>query len=146
MQVPATWHWSEAAQTTGLPLTQLPAWQASVWVQALPSLQAAPSAAAGFVQVPVDGTHVPATWHWSDAVQTTGVPARQTPPLHVSPSVHPLPSSHGPVLFVWTHTPLALQESSVQGLPSSQLAFAWPLFSVPSQSLSAPSQISTAPG
>src|SRR5437762_8636992 len=41
-QVPATWHWSSALQTTGLEPVQVPFWQVSVWVQASPSLQAAP--------------------------------------------------------------------------------------------------------
>src|SRR5439155_20635785 len=41
-QVPATWHWSSAAHTTGLEPVQVPFWQVSVWVQALPSLQAVP--------------------------------------------------------------------------------------------------------
>jgi hypothetical protein len=50
----------------------------SVWVQALVSLQAVPSDWGGFEQRPVPGLHVPATWHWSLAVQTTGLP-----PVHV---------------------------------------------------------------
>ena len=53
---------------------QVPDWQVSVCVQALPSLQAVPFAAGGFEQRPVPVSHVPATWHWSDAVQTTGAP------------------------------------------------------------------------
>src|SRR5438094_670230 len=46
-QTPATWHWSSAVQTTGFAPTQAPAWQESVWVQASPSVQAAPSALLG---------------------------------------------------------------------------------------------------
>src|SRR5204863_2203686 len=42
---------------------QLPPWQESPVVQALPSLQAVPSGALGLVQLPVAGLHVPATWH-----------------------------------------------------------------------------------
>jgi hypothetical protein len=42
LHVPAVWHWSDAAQVTGFEPTQLPAWQVSVCVHALPSLQAAP--------------------------------------------------------------------------------------------------------
>ena len=42
---------------------QLPVWQVSVCVQALPSLQAEPLALAGFEQTPVVVSHVPATWH-----------------------------------------------------------------------------------
>ena len=60
--VPAGWHWSRAVQVTGLP-AQLPLWQVSVCVQALPSLHAVPSIAVGLEQLPVAGSHVPATWH-----------------------------------------------------------------------------------
>jgi hypothetical protein len=61
--VPATWHWSAAAQVTGLAPTQLPAWQVSDWVQALPSLHPLPLGAAGLEQAPVVASQVPATWH-----------------------------------------------------------------------------------
>jgi hypothetical protein len=57
-QVPATWHWSRAAQVTGLPPVQIPATQVSACVQALASLQDEPSALAGF-EHPVDGLQVP---------------------------------------------------------------------------------------
>src|SRR5262245_8851783 len=46
LQVPTLWHWSWAAQTTGFWPVQVPAWQESVCVQALPSLHAVPSAVA----------------------------------------------------------------------------------------------------
>jgi len=39
----AVWHWFGAMQTTAGTPTHLPAWQASLFVQALPSLHAAPS-------------------------------------------------------------------------------------------------------
>src|SRR5215831_5124526 len=63
LQVPATWHWSDAVHTTGLLPVQVPLWQVSVCVHALLSLQVVPLAAAGFEQTPVAGLHVPATWH-----------------------------------------------------------------------------------
>jgi hypothetical protein len=44
LQVPLVWHWSLAVQVTGFPPVQTPAWQVSVWVQALPSLQVVPFA------------------------------------------------------------------------------------------------------
>jgi hypothetical protein len=44
--------------TVFVPL-QTPAWQISVWVQALPSLQAVPFGFSGFEQTPVVGLHVP---------------------------------------------------------------------------------------
>jgi hypothetical protein len=52
-------------QTTGLAPVQVPLWQVSDWVQALPSVQAAPFALFGFEQTPVEVLHVPARWHWS---------------------------------------------------------------------------------
>ena len=61
-------------------------------MQALPSLQVAPSAFAGFEHVPVDGLHVPASWHWSLALHTTGFAPVQTPAWQVSVCVQPLPS------------------------------------------------------
>src|SRR5947207_15500138 len=81
---PATWHWSRAAQTTGFVPTQAPAWQVSVWVQPLPSLQDAPSALVGLEQVPVAGSQVPASWHWSGGAQTTGLAPGQAPAGQVS--------------------------------------------------------------
>jgi hypothetical protein len=78
LHVPAVWHWSDAVQTTGLAPVHVPPWQVSVCVHAFPSLHAASSGRAGFVQLPVAGLHVPAVWHWSDAVQTTGLA-----PVHV---------------------------------------------------------------
>jgi hypothetical protein len=94
LQVPATWHWSRAAQVTGLAPTQAPPWQASVCVQALPSEQEVPSAAAGLLQAPDAGSQVPATWHWSWAVQLTGLTPVQAPAWQVSVRVHALPSLH----------------------------------------------------
>src|SRR2546428_6431214 len=87
--------WSAAVHTTGFPPTQAPAWQVSVCVQALPSLQAAPSSLAGWVQMPDAGLQVPAVWHWSAAVHTTGFPPAQAPASQVSVCVQALPSSHG---------------------------------------------------
>src|SRR5438876_6979443 len=78
-QTPATWHWSSAVQTTGFAPTHLPAWQESLWVQASPSVQAAPSTLSGLEQAPVAGSQTPATWHWSRAPQTTGFIASHAP-------------------------------------------------------------------
>src|SRR5437867_577282 len=82
--VPTSWHWSCAVQTTGLPPTQLPLWQLSDFVQASASSHADPSGFAGFVQTPVDASHVPASWHWSCAVQITGLPPTHVPLWQVS--------------------------------------------------------------
>jgi hypothetical protein len=59
LQVPASWHASEAMQTTGFAPVQAPDWQVSVCVQALPSAQAVPFGFAGFEQVPFAGLQVP---------------------------------------------------------------------------------------
>jgi hypothetical protein len=108
-QVPATWHWSEAEQTTGFAPAQAPAWQVSVWVHASLSLHAVPSAAAAFEQAPVAGSQVPATWHWSDAVQVTELEPVHVPDWQVSVCVHRLLSSHAePSAFAGLeHVPVA---------------------------------------
>src|SRR5206468_209062 len=91
-QAPAAWHWSSAVQTTGLPPAQAPPWQVSLWVQASASLHAVPSEAFGFEQAPLAGSQAPATWHGSEAVQTTGLAPTQAPPWQVSLWVQALPS------------------------------------------------------
>jgi hypothetical protein len=63
-------------------------------VHGLPSSQLEPFGAAGFEQSPLVGSHVPATWHWSSAVQMVPVPV-QVPPWQVAPVVHALPVLHG---------------------------------------------------
>src|SRR6185369_6936019 len=79
---------------TGLPPAHTPAWQVSLCVQALPSSHDEPFALLGFEQSPVSGSHVPALWHWSDAVQTTGFAPTHTPAWQVSLCVQASPSSH----------------------------------------------------
>jgi hypothetical protein len=71
-QVPAAWHTSLAAHTTGLPPEHAPDAHVSVRVQALPSLQPVPSGASGFEQTPDGAEHVPAVWQASLGVHTTG--------------------------------------------------------------------------
>jgi hypothetical protein len=86
-QVPASWHWSEAVQVTGSSPTQVPSWQVSVLVQALPSLQAVPFGLGCFSHSPVVGLQTP-TVHWSlnagSVEQSFGGPAVQTPAWQVS--------------------------------------------------------------
>ena len=108
-QVPATWHWSEAVQTTGLLPVQTPLWQVSVCVQALPSLHAVPLLALGLEHWPVAVLQVPATWHWSEAVQTTGLLPVQSPLWQVSVCVQALPSLHAvpSILAGSEHAPVA---------------------------------------
>jgi hypothetical protein len=78
-QVPATWHWSVAVHRTGFEPVQLPFWQLSDCVQALPSLQLLPLVLFGDEQVPVPGLQVPASWHWSAAVHSTGLAPEHVP-------------------------------------------------------------------
>jgi hypothetical protein len=61
LHVPATWHASVATHVTGFEPVHTPDWQESLCVQAFPSLQLVPFAAAGFEHAPVLGLHVPAT-------------------------------------------------------------------------------------
>jgi hypothetical protein len=58
--------------------------------------------------------------------QLVGPPPTHAPPEHVSPEVQALPSLHATVLLVWVQPVDGLQESSVQGLPSSQFGPAPP--------------------
>jgi hypothetical protein len=58
---------------------QAPAWQESACVQALLSEQGEPFGFAGFEHWPFAGSQDPASWHWSEAVQTTAVPPVQEP-------------------------------------------------------------------
>jgi hypothetical protein len=46
----------------------------------------------GLEQTPLAGLQVPASWHWSLAVQLIGLDPLQTPPLQASVRVHALPS------------------------------------------------------
>src|SRR5439155_572477 len=94
-QVPAVWHWSAAVHTTGFAPTQAPAWQVSLCVHALASLQLVPLGLAGLLQAPDAGLQTPAVWHWSAAVHTTGLAPTQAPAAQVSVRVQALPSSHG---------------------------------------------------
>src|SRR5262249_4211430 len=105
-----------AAQTTGLPPTQFPfPSQVSVWVQALPSLQAVPLSAFGLEHCPVVASQGAAAWHWSSAVQTAGLipsprPSRQTATtVQALPSLHVVPSTNG----VCAHWPVAESQAAL---------------------------------
>jgi hypothetical protein len=95
LQVPAVWHWSDAAHTTGSNPVQAPiALHSSFRVQAFVSLHAVPGVFAGLEHTPDDVSHVPASWHWSDAIHVLPAPAAQLPAWHVSDNVHAFPSVH----------------------------------------------------
>jgi hypothetical protein len=145
--VPAAWHWSLAAQVTGFEPVHAPLWQESVWVHALLSLHVVPFAATGLEHAPLDGSHVPATWHWSLAVHVTGLEPVQLPFWHASLCVQALPSlqavpfaatgfehapldgSHVPTAWHWSlavhvtglepaQVPFWQESTRVQALPS----------------------------
>jgi len=63
-------------------------------VHAFPSLHVVPFGAAGFAHAPVDGLHVPAVWHESDAEHVTGFDPTHAPAVHASVCVQALPSLH----------------------------------------------------
>src|SRR2546427_279525 len=109
LQVPATWHWSEAVQTTGLLPVQSPLWQVSVCGQAVASGQGVAFGGGGFEQEPVAGLQVPAVWHWWEAGQTTGLAPVHTPLSQVSVWVQPSPSLQAVPLALggFEHVPLA---------------------------------------
>ena len=95
-QVPASWHWSRAGQTTGVPGAQLPPAQTSSSVQRSPSSQA--SVLSTWPQ-PVSGSQISVV-QTSVSSQVGGVAPVQLPPLQTSTVVHALSSSHGSVLLV----------------------------------------------
>jgi hypothetical protein len=94
LHAPATWHWSLAEQVTGFDPVHTPDTHALRCMHGLLPVHAVPSVAAGFEHTPVDGLHVPATWHWSVAVQVTGLVPVHTPETHASVGVQAFPSSH----------------------------------------------------
>src|SRR2546430_15702512 len=80
-QVPGAWHWSAAVHTTGFAPTQAPAWQVSLCVHALASLQLVPLGLAGLLQAPVAGLQVPAGWSPAGGPRSAGVcPTRRPAP------------------------------------------------------------------
>ncbi len=70
----------------------------STCVQWSPSSHATPSALAGVEQIPVTGSHAPAAWHASPAVQAAApapthapVPSQRSLGVHASSSLHGVP-------------------------------------------------------
>src|SRR2546427_12221335 len=81
---------SPSLQSMAVP-AHCPATHRSWVVHASPSSHTLPSALVGFEQ-PVDGSQMPALWHWSDGTQVITVP--HVPATQPLPTVHALPSSH----------------------------------------------------
>jgi hypothetical protein len=106
-----------SSQLVGPSPVQVPAMHRSI-VQALPSLQT-------FVWS-VTWTHPPFTGSHESSVQGSpssqvgGGPPTQTPSLQASFAVQALPSSQDAALGAFMQPSTGSQESSVQGLPSSQ--------------------------
>src|SRR5262245_49420248 len=92
--VPAVWQTSLALQSTSLAVcVHAPLVQTS-FVHRLPSLvDADPSFLAGFVHMPVAGSHVPAVWQTSLALQVMSLAGCVHAPLVQTSFVHRLPSS-----------------------------------------------------
>jgi hypothetical protein len=67
--------------------------------------------AVGFEHAPVPGLQVPATWHWSSAVQVTGFDPVHAPAWHVSVCVQALPS-----LQVVPFNAVGFEQTPVDGL------------------------------
>jgi hypothetical protein len=104
-------------QSRAGPPTHTPPLHASAIVHAFPSLHAAVL----FVWThPVAGLQESSVQPLLSLQSSAGPPA-QAPPLQVSTVVHALPSSHGATLSVCRQPVPGMHESSVQGLPSSQL-------------------------
>jgi len=111
-----------SSHTVVAPGRHAPPEQASPTVHALPSVQELPSDFDGLPHVPVRLSHVPTSWHWSLAVQTTGLLPLHAALWQVSVCVQALPSSQASV-FATNLQPLPVShESVVQTLPSVHVA------------------------
>jgi hypothetical protein len=108
LQLPASWHWSGAGQTTAFDPTHEPAAHVSAFVHALPSSHAVPSALFGLLHTPDAGSHTPASWQESSAAHTTGLAPLQAPAWQVSLLVQPSKSLQAEplALFGLLHEPV----------------------------------------
>src|SRR5580704_17799608 len=110
MQPPFPLHVEDVSQLVAVQVyavpVHVPPVHTSLDVQALPSLQAVPSASAGLLHTPVAGSQDPMPWHWTSPVQT---PFSQTSVcVQGLPSLQPVPLlaegfEHTPVVVL--HTP-----------------------------------------
>src|SRR5262249_36053925 len=92
-------------QLTGLPM-QLPAMQTWPVRQPLWRLQAGVPCLGGFEHWPLAGLQIPTSWHWSEALQTTGFALTQAPFMQAPLGAQrPRPVSHGwPLELGWLQT------------------------------------------
>jgi hypothetical protein len=110
----------ESLQLMGGPAIQTLLWQVSAPLQTLPSLQAVPFGTPVYAH-PVVGLQASLV-HGLLSLQTSGVPAVQTPDWHVSLPLQRLPSAQAVPLVtgVVVHPVDGLQPSTVHTLPSLQ--------------------------
>jgi hypothetical protein len=80
------------SQICGTSPTHSPPEHVSPLLQEFESSHGVPSGLAGSEQTPVLVSHVPASWHWSIAVHTTGSLPTHAPDWQVSVCVQALPS------------------------------------------------------
>ena len=93
LQVPASWHWLLAVQTTGVPAAHVPeASQTSSPLQAFSSAQLVP-AATGVCVTPATGSHASVVQGLPSSV-VGGVPGVHVPAWHVSEPLHTVASLH----------------------------------------------------
>src|SRR5439155_192593 len=107
-----------SSQVGGGPPTHRPPLQASLVVQALPSLQ---GAVLLVCTQPVDGLQVSSVQTLPSS-QLGGAPPTQWPPLQTSLVVQELPSRQGRALLACTQPVVAWQLSSVHALKSLQVS------------------------
>jgi len=126
-----------SSQLGGGPPRHEPPEQASLVVQAFPSLQ---GRVFGMCWHSESGSQVSSV-HRLPSSQLGGAPPTHSPPEQVSLVVQAFPSSHGNVLLTCTQPLTGWQESSVQTFPSSQVGGVppWHVFVVELQ-VSAPLQ------
>ncbi len=112
---PSSVHGLPSLQSNALPGWHAPDLHKSPIVQAFPSVHA-----------PVLGVWAQPPWvsqasvvHGLPSLQSCPGPGKHTALKHASPTVHGLPSSHGPEIALCVQPAPALQPSSVHGLPSS---------------------------
>jgi len=110
-------HGLPSSQFGGGPPTHLPPAHVSPVVQAFPSSH---RAAFGLFTQPVVGLQTSSVQAFPSS-QLGASPPTHRPPVQVSAVVHAFPSSQGAVFGLLTQSLAGSQESSVHGLPSSQL-------------------------
>jgi hypothetical protein len=122
-------HGLPSLQIGGGPPRQVPPLQVSDVVHAFPSLH---GAVLFVCAQPVAGLQESSV-HELPSSQFRAGPPTQVPPPHVSAVVQAFPSLHAAVLFACVQPVPGMHESSVHGLPSSQLKPPLPAHTPPAQ-------------